>query len=164
MAINLYIRLSTTFNEFENIAQHYKEIYRFHATGDDANARVQDYRLRHFLTAGAPNSTVTPNSGLMVYDGTGIMPLTGSYNDWNTPNRPPRIDNGTKQFDTELIMRFDRDSLFSQLSNNAQAWITIPYNSDNGGFSTLDVESSFSFLGYSNDGVFVKNPMNVVLE
>lgn len=164
MAINLYVRLLTTFNELENIQQHYKEIYRFHATGSDANARVQDYRLRHFLTAGAPNSTVTPNSGLMVYDGTGIMPLTGSYNDWNTPNRPPRIDNGNKQFDTELIMRFDRDSLFSQLSNNAQAWISIPYNSDNGGFSTLDVESSFSFLGYSNDGVFVKNPMNVVLE
>ncbi len=164
MAINLYIRLATTFNEFENINQHYKEIYRFHATGSDANARVQNYRLRHFLTAGAPNSTVTPNSGLMVYDGTGIMPLTGSYNDWNTPNRPPRIDNGNKQFDTELIMRFDRDSLFSQLSNNAQVWITTPYSNDNGGFSTLDVESSFSFLGYSNDGVFVKNPMNVVLE
>lgn len=110
MAINLYIRLMTTEAELENNNQHYKETYQF--KGSDTDNRIKHYRLRHFLTANTPNSTVTANSGLSVYDGTGITPVTGSYNDWTTPNRPPKFDNGNSQFNTELIMRFDVDKSF----------------------------------------------------
>ena len=56
----------TTEEDVERLTQHYKETYRFRATGDDADADIQNYRLRHFLTVNAPNSTVTPNTGLMV--------------------------------------------------------------------------------------------------
>lgn len=163
MAINLYIRLLTTSGDLDNNAQHYKEIYNFKTTGSDANEHLQDYRLRHFLVANCPNSTVTKNSGLMVYDGTGKVALTGSYNDWTTPNRPPRFNNDSNQFNTELIMRFYDNPTFSQLAPDPQAWITVPYSNDNGVFSRDDLEHSFSFLGYSN-GEYVKNPMNVVLE
>lgn len=164
MAINLYIRLTTTESDLERNIQHYVETYRFQATGSDANQDIRNYRLRHFMTANTPNSTVTPNSGLSVYDGTGITPVTGSYNDWTTPNRPPKFDNGNSQFNTELIMRFDCERTFSQLANNSQAWITAPFASDNGVFSTIDVENAFSFLGYSNNNEYVKNPINVALE
>ena len=168
MAINLFIRLKTTYNDFEALAQHYKETYVFEATGSEAYESIQNYRLRHFLTANCPNSTVMANSGLIVYDGTGILPLTGSYNDWTTPNRPPRFDNSNNQFNTELIMRFDVNRTFADLRNsqvnNAEAWITAPYSNDNGAFATKDVERAFSFLGYSNDHDYVKNPLNIVLE
>lgn len=165
MAINLYIRLMTTEEEVKRLSQHYKEAYRFQATGDDANADIQNYRLRHFLTVNAPNSTVTPNSGLMVYDGTGTNNLTGSYNDWTTPNRPPKCDEGNSQFNTELIMRFDvAGRRFSDLANRLEAWVTMPYANDNGVFTPLDISQSFSFLGYSNNNEYIKNPMNIVLE
>lgn len=165
MAINLYIRLMTTEAEIKGLTQHYKEAYRFQATGDDANADIQNYRLRHFLTVNAPNSTVTPNTGLMVYDGTGINNLTGSYNDWTTPNRPPKCDEGNSQFNTELIMRFDvAGRRFSDLANRLEAWLTVPYANDNGVFTPLDISQAFSFLGYSNNNEYIKNPMNIVLE
>lgn len=165
MAINLYIRLMTTEEDVERLTQHYKETYRFRATGDDANADIQNYRLRHFLTVNAPNSTVTPNTGLMVYDGTGINNLTGSYNDWTTPNRPPKFDEGNSQFNTELIMRFDvAGRRFSDLASNMEAWLTVPYANDNGVFTPLEISHAFSFLGYSNNNEYVKNPMNLVLE
>ena len=162
MAINLYIRLMTTEAELENNSQHYKETYRF--KGSETDNRIKHYRLRHFLTANTPNSTVTANSGLSVYDGTGITPVTGSYNDWTTPNRPPKFDNGNSQFNTELIMRFDVDKAFSELANNSQAWITAPYANDNGVFSPIEVEAAFSFLGFSNNNEYIKNPLNIALE
>jgi len=162
MAINLYIRLMTTEAELENNNQHYKETYQF--KGSDTDNRIKHYRLRHFLTANTPNSTVTANSGLSVYDGTGITPVTGSYNDWTNPNRPPKFDNGNSQFNTELIMRFDVDKSFSELANNSQAWITAPYANDNGVFSPIEVESAFSFLGFSNNNEYIKNPLNIALE
>lgn len=167
MAINLYIRLLTTEQDINNKDQHYKEHYRFQATGDDANASIQGYRLRHFLTANAPNSTITPNSGLMVYDGSQTTPLTGSYNDWTTPNRPPKLDAGNSQFNTELIMRFDVDRTFDDLTQhypNSQAWITAPFLGDNGVFTKLDIESAFSFIGYPTNNEYVKNPLNIALE
>lgn len=166
MAINLYIRLLTTEQDIENKEQHYKEHYRFQATGDDADASIQGYRLRHFLTANAPNSTITANQGLMVYDGSQITPLTGSYNDWVTPNRPPKLDGGDDQFNTELIMRFDVDRTFNDMLNypNSQAWITAPFVGDNGLFTKLDIESAFSFIGYSTNNEYVKNPLNIALE
>ena len=165
MAINLYIRPLTTEADVERVIQHYKETYRFHATGDDANADIQNYRLRHFLTVNTPNSTVTPNTGLMVYDGTGTNNLTGSYNDWTTPNRPPKCDAGNSRFNTELIMRFDvAGRRFSDLAANPEAWLTVPYANDNGVFTALELSHAFSFLGYSNNNEYVKNPMNIVLE
>ena len=165
MAINLYIRLMTTEEDVKQLTQHYKETYRFQATGDDADADIQNYRLRHFLTVNAPNSTVTPNTGLMVYDGTGINNLTGSYNDWSTPNRPPKCDDGNSQFNTELIMRFDvAGRRFSDLGANSEAWLTVPYANDNGVFTPLEISHAFSFLGYSSNNEYVKNPMNIVLE
>lgn len=166
MAINLYIRLLTTEHDIENKEQHYKENYRFQATGDDANASIQNYRLRHFLTANAPNSTVTANQGLMVYDGTQTTPLTGSYNDWTTPNRPPKLDDGNSQFNTELIVRFDVNRTFNEMLNypNSQAWITAPFVGDNGLFTKLDIESAFSFIGYPTNNDYVKNPLNIALE
>jgi len=165
MAINLYIRLMTTEEDVERLTQHYKETYRFRATGDDADADIQNYRLRHFLTVNAPNSTVSPNTGLMVYDGTGINNVTGSYNDWTTPNRPPKFDNSNSQFNTELIMRFDvAGRRFRDLANNLEAWLTVPYANDNGVFTPLEISHAFSFLGYSNNNEYVKNPMNLVLE
>lgn len=162
MAINLYIRLMTTEAELENNNQHYKETYQF--KGSDTDNRIKHYRLRHFLTANTPNSTVTANSGLSVYDGTGITPVTGSYNDWTNPNRPPKFDNGNSQFNTELIMRFDVDKSFSELANNSQAWITAPYANDNGVFSPIEIEAAFSFLGFSNNNEYIKNPLNIALE
>lgn len=165
MAINLYIRLTTTEEDVERLTQHYKETYRFQATDEDADADIQNYRLRHFLTVNAPNSTVTPNTGLIVYDGTGMNNLTGSYNDWTTPNRPPKFDNSNSQFNTELIMRFDvAGRRFSDLGNNLEAWLTVPYANDNGVFTPLEISHAFSFLGYPNGNVYVKNPMNLVLE
>lgn len=165
MAINLYIRVMTREADVEGLIQHYKEKYRFNATGDDTYASIKNYRLRHFLTVNALNSTVTPNSGLIVYDGTGMNDLTGSYNDWTTPNRPPKFDEGNSQFNTELIMRFDvAGRRFSDLGNNLEAWLTVPYANDNGVFTPRDISHAFSFLGYSNDNEYVKNPMNVVLE
>lgn len=152
----------TTEAELENNNQHYKETYQF--KGSDTDNRIKHYRLRHFLTANTPNSTVTANSGLSVYDGTGITPVTGSYNDWTNPNRPPKFDNGNSQFNTELIMRFDVDKSFSELANNSQAWITAPYANDNGVFSPIEVESAFSFLGFSNNNEYIKNPLNIALE
>ena len=162
MAINLYIRLMTTEAELENNNQHYKETYQF--KGSETDTSIKHYRLRHFLTANTPNSTVTANSGLSVYDGTGITPVTGSYNDWTNPNRPPKFDNGNSQFNTELIMRFDVDKSFSELANNSQAWITAPYANDNGVFSPIEVEAAFSFLGFSNNNEYIKNPLNIALE
>ncbi|MBR6892119.1 MAG: hypothetical protein IKN15_02500 [Bacteroidaceae bacterium] len=166
MAINLYIRLLTTEQNIENKDQHYKETYRFQATGDDADASIQGYRLRHFLTANAPNSTITANQGLMVYDGTQTTPLTGSYNDWTTPNRPPKLDDGNSQFNTELIMRFDVNRTFNEMLNypNSQAWITAPFVGDNGLFTKLDIESAFSFIGYPTNNDYVKNPLNIAFE
>ena len=165
MAINLYIRLMTTKEDVERLTQHYKETYRFQATGDDADADIQNYRLRHFLTVNAPNSTVTPNTGLMVYDGTGINHLTASYNDWTTPNRPPKFDEGNSQFNTELIMRFDvAGRRFRDLPTNMEAWLTVPYANDNGVFTPIEISHAFSFLGYSNNNEYVKNPMNILLE
>lgn len=166
MAINLYIRLLTTEHDIENKDQHYKENYRFQATGDDADASIQGYRLRHFLTANTPNSTITANSGLMVYDGTQTTPLTGSYNDWTTPNRPPKLDNGNSQFNTELIMRFDVNRTFNEMLTypNSQAWITAPFVSDNGLFTKLDIESAFSFIGYPTNNDYIKNPLNIAFE
>jgi phage baseplate assembly protein W len=166
MAINLYIRLLTTERDIENKEQHYKEHYRFQATGDDANASIQNYRLRHFLTANASNSTITANSGLMVYDGSQTTPLTGSYNDWTTPNRPPKLDEGNSQFNTELIVRFDVNRTFNEMLNypNSQAWITAPFAGDNGLFTKLDIESAFSFIGYPTNNDYVKNPLNIALE
>ena len=153
MAINLYIRLLTTERDIENKEQHYKEHYRFQATGDDAADSIQNYRLRHFLTANAPNSTITANQGLMVYDGTQTTAVTGSYNDWTTPNRPPKLDGGNSQFNTELIMRFDVNRTFAEMVNypSSQAWITAPFAGDNGLFTKLDIESAFSFIGYPNN-------------
>ena len=168
MAINLYIQLKQeTLNHINDgdCFYLYKEMYRFYATGDDANADIRNYRLRHFLTANCPNSTVTPKSGLCVYDGNSMVSLTGSYNDWTTPDRPPRFDEGNNQFNTELIMRFDKDTYrtFRNLPNNAEAWITAPYTNDNGTFAADEVQHAFSYLGMNN-GEFVKNPLNVVLE
>lgn len=156
----------TTAQQFDTLSQYYKEKYRFLTTGDDTDAPARDYRIRHFLVANCPNSTVTPNSGLSVYDGNGMVAITGSYNDWTTPNRPPKFDKGGGQFNTELILRFDENRNLSQLQTNAEAWITSPYDGDNGAFSRTDVENSFSFLGYSDNSneEYVKNPMNVVLE
>jgi len=164
MAINLYMRLMTSEADFQQMSQHYKEAYRFLATDGDESVSIKNYRIRHFLTANTPNSTVTPNSGLMVYDGNGMTRLTGSYNDWTNPNRPPKFDGSKSKFNTELIMRFDDDRPFSSMPNNTEAWITAPYAGDNGIFSPSDVEDAFSFLGYSNSNEYVKNPMNVVLE
>lgn len=165
MAINLYIRLVTTASEFGNNTQHCKETYRFIATGDDAGESIENYRIRHFLTSNTSNSTVRPNSGLCVYDGTGTTPLTGSYNDWCTPDRPPKLDGDNSRFNTELMMRFDTNRTFAQMPTNSEAWISVPrIDGYNGSFSPMDVESSFSFLGYSENGEYVKNPMNVVLE
>lgn len=166
MAINLYIRLLTSERDIENKEQHYKEHYRFQATGDDASDSIQNYRLRHFLTANASNSTITPNSGLMVYDGSQTTPLTGSYNDWTTPNRPPKLDSGNSQFNTELIMRFDVNRTFTEMLNypNSQVWITAPFAGDNGLFTKLDIESAFSFIGYPTTNDYVKNPLNIALE
>lgn len=156
----------TTAQQFDTLSQYYKEKYRFLTTGDDTDAPARDYRIRHFLVANCPNSTVTPNSGVSVYDGNGMVAITGSYNDWTTPNRPPKFDKGGGQFNTELILRFDENRNLSQLQTNAEAWITSPYDGDNGAFSRTDVENSFSFLGYSDNSneEYVKNPMNVVLE
>ena len=169
MAINLYIRLLTTERDIENKEQHYKEHYRFQATEDDAADSIQNYRLRHFLTANAPNSTITANQGLMVYDGTQTTALTGSYNDWTTPNRPPKLDGGNSQFNTELIMRFDVNRTFAEMVNypSSQAWITAPFAGDNGLFTKLDIESAFSFIGYPNNQTnndYVKNPLNIAFE
>jgi phage baseplate assembly protein W len=166
MAINLYIRLLTTERDIENKDQHYKEHYRFQATGDDADASIQGYRLRHFLTANASNSTITPNSGLMVYDGSQTTPLTGSYNDWTTPNRLPKLDDSNSQFNTELIIRFDVNRTFNEMLTypNSQAWITAPFVSDNGLFTKLDIESAFSFIGYPTNNDYVKNPLNIAFE
>lgn len=170
MAINLYIRLATTQSEIERNTQHYKEAYRFRTTTEaDANEHVVNYRLRHFLNVNCPNSSVAANSGLMVYDGNNQTPLTGSYNDWSTSYRPPKVGDATdfNQFNTELIMRFDvnSDMTFSNMrQDDSQAWITVPFADDNGMFTPFDVGHSFSFLGYSANNEYVKNPLNIVLE
>lgn len=170
MAINLYIRLTTKSTDFENLSQYYKEKYFFQATGDEANEPVKNYRFRHFLTASTPNSTVSANTGLIVYDGTSITNVTGSYNDWTTPYRPPKLGDTSdesqdySQFNTELIMRFDVDRTVDSMPANSEAWITVPFKVDNGTFVKAEVEHSFSFLGYSDDPDYIKNPLNVVLE
>lgn len=161
----------------------FKENYTIRETKDGESTNLNALRLRHFFRTRAILSSIHSNSGIKGYTGSGIEPVTASYNTWRVPGRPPRIDvsvpvqditvsTRAKRFDTEISIRFTRDGIIDKNNptrNNADIWFKHMYRGEDQAYDITDITSSFSFVPYnidieSSSHKGYHNPMNILFE
>lgn len=162
MSLNFCIK-NVSDNEDDKI---YKSRYYFVVSaGDTELYDLTQYRLRTYYRHHYAMSCREENNGLMLTGSQIVSNITGFYDDWCLPNRPPRVDISGYKFDQEVGILFETGT-YSTVSStnifpkNAELWFTSGINPAQTP-SVGDYGSSYSFLPLN---LLYKNPLNIILE
>ena len=147
MSLNFCIK-NVSDNEDDKI---YKSRYYFVVSaGDTELYDLTQYRLRTYYRHHYAMSCREENNGLMLTGSQIVSNITGFYDDWRLPNRPPRVDISGYKFDQEVGILFETGT-YSTVSStnifptNAELWFTSGINPTQTP-SVGDYGSSYSFL------------------